>query len=561
MNQGQARFGCMAAAGCFRAAAWIFLSLSIGLRPAWAGDSNSGSSLARPAEIVSKPADVSTDAVVQGKPYEAERILNTRRALADGTFTTHDFSIREARDSSGRVLEEVDTDLPAASGKPPVHFVVESLFDPAARTMLLWNSLSKTGNLIHLPPRPPLPLNGKLPPAPNEGAVSLGNRTIAGLLCAGFSVQKTIPAGKMGNAAPIVTRHEWWIDNDLQVKALEIRDDPAHGESTNELVSIHPGEPDLSRFHMPSGYTVHEMGQPGAANEVAQEDAALDLAHATALSHQEAIAMLASPDREQRKTAAAALVKEAQASDDPALKDDVAYRLERANVGMSEALSLAGTAVGSAEHECATQPASPAGRSQFTAEITLARDWDTLGAVYNRQGNTETARSYIESAWKLDPHAYYASHLGRILEQAGDTGDAVAVYRAALQAQGGDHLKEMLRERVTALAGDSAAPTDDTEETIPNAGKLTGSAFFDLTYFSGVGSPTAAFASGAEPLRTLLPIVAQQEKSSFALPDAGPERVVRRVEVHCEAQTGKTPDCKLRTLGAHEARALLETGD
>ena len=561
MNRDCAQFGSIAAAGFFAAAAGIFLSSAIGLRPAWASDSNSGLALAQPTEIVSHPVAASTDAAVKGKPYEAERILHTRRALADGTISTHDFSIREARDSSGRVLEEYDTDLPAATGKPPVHVVTESLFDPATRTMLLWNSLSKTGNLFHLPPQPPLSLNGQLPPAPAENPVSLGHRMIHGLLCTGYSVQKSIAAGAMGNATPLVTRHEWWIDNDLQVKALEILDDPLHGESTNELLSIHLGEPDLSRFHLPSGYTVHEIGQPGPPDRTAQTDEALDLAHAPALTHQAAIEMLASQDLERQKTGAAVLVKEAQASDDPVLKDNVAYRLERANVGLNEALSLASAATGSAEHECATLPDSPAGRPRFAAEIALARDWDTLGALYNRKGDAETARSYLESAWQLDPLAYYAFHLGRILEQSGDSVDAIAVYRAALQATGGNQLKEILRERIAALAGDAAAPADDAEETIPNAGKLTGSAFFDILYFSGAGSPTAAFVSGAEPLRVLVSAIAQREKADFALPDAGPERVVRRVEVLCGAQAGTDPSCKLRALGAHEARTLLENGD
>jgi tetratricopeptide (TPR) repeat protein len=254
---------------------------------------------------------------------------------------------------------------------------------------------------------------------------------------------------------------------------------------------------------------------------------------------------------------AAVLVKEAQANRDAAVKDDVAYQLARANVGLKEALPLANTAVDSAEHDCAADSATPARRAQFAAEVALARDWNTLGYIYYRQGDSETAKSYIESAFKLDPTAHYGSHLARILEQSGDTGEAIALYRAAIQARGSDQIKATMRERLAALAGASAESPAAAEEEIPDTGKLAGSAFFDITYFSSTKSPTVEFVGGAEPLRTLIAAIAQQERTSFVLPDTGPERVVRRIEVTCDAQTGASSGCRLRTLGAHEARDLL----
>ena len=504
---------------------------------------------------IAAPDSANAPAVVTGKPYEAERILHTRRSLADGTISTQDYSIREARDGSGRVLEDVDTDLPAAAGHASVHLVVENLVDPTARTTLTWTSLSRTGTLTHLPPNPVL--NGRLQPTPDEGAVLLGHRMIHGLLCTGYRVQKTIQAGAMGNEAPIATHHEWWIDDDLHVKALEIFDDPQHGERTNELVSIKLGEPDATRFHLPSGYAVKEVNAPTAADRVARPDETLDLEHAPAISHSDAVAMLASQDRQMQMQGAAALVKEAQASSDAVVKDDVAYRLARANVGLKEALSLANTAVDSAEHDCAAPTAAPARRAQFAAEIVLARDWDTLGYTYYRLDDSEAAKSYLESAWRLDPAAHYAVHLAGILERSGDTGEAIALYRAALQASGSDQIRSTIRERLAALAGPSAESPADAGEEIPDTGKLAGSAFFDITYFSSTKSPTVEFVSGAEPLRALIAPIAQQERTSFVLPDAGPERVVRRVEVTCEVQTGASNGCRLRTLGAHEARDLL----
>lgn len=501
-------------------------------------------------------AGASTPSVVTGKPYEAERIVRTRRSLADGTISTQNLSLREARDSSGRTLEEVDTDLPATASRPSQHLVVEDLFDPTARTVLIWTSLSRTATLTHLPAKPIFETHPK--PSPDEDALPLGHRMIHGLLCTGYSVQKTIPAGTMGNEAPITTRHEWWIDEDLQVRALDISDDPRRGLRTNELVSIKLGEPDDARFHLPSGYTVKEANPPTAATSDAPTDETLDLQHAPAISHSDAIALLASQDRKMQMQGAAVLVKEAQTTNDATVKGDVAYRLARADVGLNEALSLAHSAMENAEQDCAAPTAaSPAQRSQFTAEIALARDWDTLGYIYNRKGDSETAKKYIESAWELDPVAYYGSHLARILEQSGDTDDAIAVYRAALQARGSDALKATMRERLAALAGTSADSSAAQEEEIPDTGKLAGSGFFDIIYFSSAKSPTVEFAGGDEPLRALAAAIAQQEKTSFALPDTGPERVVLRVKVTCGAPAGTSSGCRLLRLGAHEARELL----
>lgn len=491
--------------------------------------------------------------IVAGKPYEATRILHTRRSLADGTVTTQDLSIQEARDGSGRVLEEVDTDLPATGGRPSQHLVVIVVTDPAARTSLRWTDLSKVGILTHLPAPPPL--IGLPQKKPDDDAVLLGHRMIRGLLCTGHSAKTTIPAGTMGNSAPIVSRHEWWFADDLQVRALDISNDPRHGENTNELISIKAGEPDPARFHLPSGYTVHEMGNPSA--HASSTDQPLDVAHAPAVSHDEAIAMLAAQDRQRQLAGAAVLVKEAQASTDPALKDDIAYRFARANVGLPEAQQLAELAVRSAEHDCATTSSSVAAASDFAREITLARYWHTLGYVYDRMGDTDQAKSYLESAWRLDPLAHYGSHLARMDELGGETDDAVRIYRASLNAPGGEELKQTIRERLTALAGDAGTTPQPAVETLAGTAQPAGSALFDITYFSSTNSPVVTFVSGAEPLRALIAAITQQEKAEFALPNDGPERVVRRVEVTCGQQPGSTSGCAIRILGAHEARELL----
>jgi len=499
----------------------------------------------------------SPDSVVIGKPYEAHRILHTKRALADGTLAAHDFSIREARDSSGRTLQEIQSEIPAAEGKPTRQFVLITLIDPVAKTSLVWTSMSKIGTLSQLRTAIPLGTNG-LPKKQEDNSVLLGHRMIHGLLCSGHSVEHVIPAGAMGNSEPITTRHEWWTNDELKFKALEIINDPQHGERTNEMVDIQQVEPDPNRFHLPSGYVVREANSPGSTQAgVPKADEPLDVAHVQDLSHDTAIMMLASQDKQQQLAGAAALVKEAQSSESTTVKDDIAYRLARANVGLAEAQSLAEAAVKSAEIDSADQSKSLVQRTDFHCEITLARYWHTLGFVYSRKGDTATPKTYIETSWKLDPLAYYGAHLARIAEEAGDTKSAVSIYRAALQASGGEQEKASIQARIDALAGKAGTTVAVAEESpLTGVTAVAGTALFDVVYSSSVDSPMTAFVSGTEALRNLGPAVAKAGAASFALPDHGPERVIRRMEVICSLEAASNSACSVHAFGAHQARTL-----
>jgi hypothetical protein len=521
----------------------------------WAQAGSSSSS----EPVFSAPAP-SDSPVVTGKPYDAAGMQHTKRALADGTVTTHDYSLREARDSSGRMLIELQTELAKTATRPAVQYVLDTLFDPAARTLLTWSSLNKTGTLIHLPPLPVVSAKGA-PASANDGSVPLGHRMIAGLLCTGHSVRKEIAAGTMGNAESITTRHEWWIDDALRVRPLEITDDPQHGELTKELTEVKTVEPDPARFHLPSGYTVNEVKATGSNPSSALNLAPpLDLENAPPLSREDAIAKLASPTRSEQLAGAAVLVKQAQSSPDAAVKRDAAYRIARFGIGLAEAHVLADAAVKSAESDCAT-PSTPLARTvDFSHVVVLARYWDTLGYVYYREGDSMTAKSYIESAWKLDAQAAYGSHLSVFASEAGDNQEAARILRAASQAPGNDELKGDLQLRAKALGGVSGSAGESAEpgETLANATQIEGTALFEVTYSAGAKIPEVAFVSGADTLRALIPSLAQEQSASFVLPDTGPERVVRRVQAVCGAQADSNAGCRIHAFTATQARTLAQ---
>ncbi len=511
-----------------------------------------------PSQLAFDAPPQNPDAIIIEKPYEANRTLHTTRFLADGTVASHDITIREARDSSGRHLEEMQAEIPAQEGRPAFQFVTVLLIDPAARTSMTWTSLNKVGTVIHFHPPSAIGLKGPKPGAEDQ-QVLLGHKIIHGLTCTGYSVKHVTPAGIMGNAAPLISRHEWWMSDELQFKVLEIISDPQHGERTNELVELKRAEPDPSRFHLPSGYIVKEVNPSGLASKSPNVLASLDLDHAPALTHDEALVKLSSQDQREQLVGAAVLVKEARASGDPAVKDDIAYRVARANVGLAEVQALAESAVQSAEVESSVPLPARITLTDASHAIALSRRWLTLGYIHYREDETAIAKAYMESAWKLDPLSYYGARLGRLVEETGDTEAAVRIYRAALEAPGGEGEKSLIQGRIKALAGSSEV-AEAVVDRVPLTcrSSVTGTAFFDVLYSADSVQPMVLFVKGAEGLQSIKSEVAKAEADDFSLPDKGPERVVRRVEVTCNAEAPAGSSCSLRALGAHQVRTLLQ---
>lgn len=87
---------------------------------------------------------------------------------------------------------------------------------------------------------------------------SLGTQMIEGVMAEGTRVTFTIPAGKIGNAAPIVTVNERWYSPELQAVVMSKNSDPRSGETTYRLININRSEPDPSLFQVPSDYTIKE---------------------------------------------------------------------------------------------------------------------------------------------------------------------------------------------------------------------------------------------------------------------------------------------------------------
>jgi len=505
-----------------------------------------------------------TTGPVKDKPYVANKVMHMKRSMADGTITQNDAQIYEARDSSGRLLMEIQLTVPGGPSRPAKIFIFDNVVDPNNHTGLNWSSLTKTANLMHLSSPEMRALaaagtTGKAPPTPVEiKPEMIGQREIHGLMTTGRRTQKSLPAGTIGNTTATDTEHEWWTDEDLHFVVLDTSRNPQHGEQTTELVDLKRVEPDPERFHPPAGYTLHEINSAPAPVKLGEPaSSALDITNAPTLTHAEALLKLSSPDKNEKRIGAAVLVREAQASSSLSLKDDTAYSLARAGVGIPEAQQLSQQAVDGAEAEATLAlPDSPS-HEVFIRETELGRYWDTLGFIYLHQGQDTLAAQYLQGAWLLDPRAYYALHLGKVREHAGDNTAAVAIYREALEARGTQGLKDSLRERIEALSGTADVqpldmPAIPLDSAVPAS---AGTALFDAIYTAASNTPEVVFVSGDSAFKplaaTLAASLAKSAPVSFALPDKGPETIVRRIQFVCK--TADRATCQAQFLSAQLA--------
>ena len=199
------------------------------------------------------------------------------QTLADGTTITHETTMREARDSSGRIYIETRNSLPAGEDGQPREYVHYQVIDPVAHTNSLWDSNSKMASVFHEPSRAADPVQIVPPPLPvplaeaaqkverlhpSEQREDLGTRVILGVTARGVRTTRVYPEGSEGNDRPLTTIDEGWRSTEYGVVLSSIHDDPRRGTITRETTEFKPGEPDAELFHVPAGYEVRDKTRP-----------------------------------------------------------------------------------------------------------------------------------------------------------------------------------------------------------------------------------------------------------------------------------------------------------
>jgi hypothetical protein len=212
--------------------------------------------------------------VTTGAPFTATRTITHTQTLTDGTTVTHTETIKEARDSQGRIFTE-RLPQPPAGGEGPLGRSMVRIFDPVSHTATTYSPDSKQANVLHLPeagqfhgPRGP---EGAMAGGPMRGhgnmpaptVESLGSKTINGVAAEGTRATRVIPAGAQGNDKPLTITRESWISSDLKVEVMRVDTDPRMGTTTMELTGISRDEPAAALFQAPAGYSVNERTEGG----------------------------------------------------------------------------------------------------------------------------------------------------------------------------------------------------------------------------------------------------------------------------------------------------------
>jgi hypothetical protein len=212
---------------------------------------------------------------VTGEPFSATISTQTTQVLADGNHINRTTSGTIARDSQGRTRR--DMTLPnigqwgtSGSAAPHVVFINDNVAgtryvlqpDKKIARKMGWNRNGKrgggSGEQGDVAYGPGARGGGK-----NVTTTSLGTQTINGVSAEGTRTTRTIPAGAIGNANPIVITTERWYSPELQTVVMSKRSDPFSGETTFQLTNIQRQEPDASLFQVPSDYAIRQGGAGG----------------------------------------------------------------------------------------------------------------------------------------------------------------------------------------------------------------------------------------------------------------------------------------------------------
>ena len=213
---------------------------------------------------------------VTGAPYSAEISTEIVQQLADGNRIERRSTSSVARDGQGRVRREqqvtaIGPILPAGSPQlvtinDPVaktHYSLDAerkvaiqmpmLFTarveaPAGRTFV---ARTETREFVATPP-----LVSAY--ATDPRTEMLGTKEIEGVAAEGTRVTVAIPAGAIGNQAPIEIVNERWYSPELQTVVYSRRSDPRFGETTYRLTNIVRAEPPAELFQVPPDFTVEE---------------------------------------------------------------------------------------------------------------------------------------------------------------------------------------------------------------------------------------------------------------------------------------------------------------
>jgi len=217
-------------------------------------------------------------APMTGAPYTADISTDVVQQLADGNRIEHHTTSSVARDGQGRTRREqqltaIGAILPQVDGRiitimdpvAKVHYSLDPVRKVAMRSPLpvftRFNGMARAGVAAGVAGAATVTAETMVINAGSKNArtESLGTSQIEGVEAQGTRTVVTIPAGAIGNQAPIQMVTEQWFSPELGAVVLSRRNDPRFGETTYRLQNIVRAEPSPELFQVPTDYTVDAL--------------------------------------------------------------------------------------------------------------------------------------------------------------------------------------------------------------------------------------------------------------------------------------------------------------
>ena len=201
--------------------------------------------------------------------------------VAGGTVNLRAKSGKEVRVEGGKVFidgkELAKVDGGANVTRSSTSVSLDGTRREEVRVRVVRSGDEESSPVPPLPPMPPIPPGTvmplpALPPMPGiqtmrfestaklgKGVTtSLGTRDFDGVKAEGRSTTWTIPAGDIGNRAPINIVSESWYSPELQITVYSRNADPRTGETLYRLAGIKRGEPGAELFKVPEDYKLRD---------------------------------------------------------------------------------------------------------------------------------------------------------------------------------------------------------------------------------------------------------------------------------------------------------------
>lgn len=189
---------------------------------------------------------------IANAPFTAKVLVTWNRPLVGGGSVSRKYFTQVARDSQGRVRRETRAFIPADSNaEPPLRTF--TFLDPVSSTRTVCTK--STMNCATGPFQSRVNLSqdgGTLSGAGSKVThENLGQQTMFDLPVVGT---REIVTDSQGSTRLALTDTEVWYSSDLQMDLSVDRNNPQLGEVTLKVIELVRGEPDPSRFAIPSGY-------------------------------------------------------------------------------------------------------------------------------------------------------------------------------------------------------------------------------------------------------------------------------------------------------------------